>query len=246
MAVVHGGPGAPGEMAPVARELASMAGVLEPLQTADTVEAQVAELRDVLQDNAGLPATLIGFSWGAVLSFMLAAKHPSVVGKLVLVSSAPYDESYAVNITTTRLERLGEEDRREVLSVAEALEAPDAADRDALFARLGRLMTGADMYDPLPHDTEVIQYQYDVYQSVWQQVNKLRGRGELLSMAERIECPVVAIHGDYDPHPAGGVREPLSRVLKDFRFVLLERCGHYPWLERHARDEFYRVLKREL
>ena len=233
-------------MAPVARELSSVTGVLEPLQTADTVEGQVAELKDVLQDNAELPVTLIGFSWGAVLSFMLAAKHPSVVGKLVLVSSAPYDESYAVNITTTRLERLGEEDRREVLSLAESLEAPDAADRDALFARLGRLMTRADMYDPLPHDMEVIQYQYGIFQSVWQQANKLRGRGELLAMAERIACPVVAIHGDYDPHPAEGVREPLNRILKDFRFVLLERCGHYPWLERHARAEFYRVLKQEL
>lgn len=32
-AVLHGGPGAPGEMAPVAKELARFCGVLEPLQT---------------------------------------------------------------------------------------------------------------------------------------------------------------------------------------------------------------------
>ena len=36
IAVIHGGPGAPGEMAPVARELSSLRGVLEPLQTAVT------------------------------------------------------------------------------------------------------------------------------------------------------------------------------------------------------------------
>lgn len=29
--VIHGGPGAPGEMAPVARELSGQFGVLEPL-----------------------------------------------------------------------------------------------------------------------------------------------------------------------------------------------------------------------
>ena len=34
IAVIHGGPGAPGEMAPVARELSSDYGVIEPLQTA--------------------------------------------------------------------------------------------------------------------------------------------------------------------------------------------------------------------
>ena len=44
VAVIHGGPGAPGEMAPVARELASVKGVLEPLQTADSLEGQVDEL----------------------------------------------------------------------------------------------------------------------------------------------------------------------------------------------------------
>lgn len=35
VAVLHGGPGAPGYMAPVARALSVTAGVIEPLQTAD-------------------------------------------------------------------------------------------------------------------------------------------------------------------------------------------------------------------
>jgi hypothetical protein len=43
VAVVHGGPGAPGEMAPVAKELSLLTGVLEPLQTADSLEGQVRE-----------------------------------------------------------------------------------------------------------------------------------------------------------------------------------------------------------
>lgn len=38
LAVIHGGPGAGGEMAPVARELASARGVLEPIQTATSLE----------------------------------------------------------------------------------------------------------------------------------------------------------------------------------------------------------------
>ena len=44
--VVHGGPGGAGEMAPVARRLGQDFGVLEPLQVADSVEGQVAELRN--------------------------------------------------------------------------------------------------------------------------------------------------------------------------------------------------------
>lgn len=53
-------------------------------------------------------------------------------------------------------------------------------------------------------------------------------------------------HGDYDPHPSEGVRKPLSAVLSEFRFVLLENCGHTPWCERQARGAFYEVLEEEL
>jgi len=65
-------------------------------------------------------------------------------------------------------------------------------------------------------------------------------------MAKAIRCPVVAIHGDWDPHPAEGVNDPLTKVLPDFRFVLLEKCGHRPWIERNAAETFYKVLVEEI
>jgi pimeloyl-ACP methyl ester carboxylesterase len=246
IAVIHGGPGAPGEMAPVARELSSLGGVLEPLQTAATLEAQVQELRAVLEGHGDLPVTLIGFSWGAMLSFILTARHPSLVGKLVLIGSGVYEEEYAANIMETRLSRLGEEEREEALSVMESLDDPAVADKNTPLARLGELMSRADSYDPLPHDSEILECSYDIYESVWEQAREMRSSGELLALGSEIRCPVVAIHGDYDPHPSEGVRVPLSRVLRDFRFILLEECGHCPWIERSARDRFYDILRSEL
>ena len=246
VAVIHGGPGAPGEMAPVARELSSVTGVLEPLQTAATLEGQVQELKAVLEKHAAFPVTLIGFSWGALLSFIFAARHPSFVSKLILISSAPYEEKYAVNITQTRLSRLSDREREEALSLMRTLNDPAIADKNTLLSRLGKLLSKADSYDPLPHDDEILECRYDIYRGVWEQASELRSSGKLLRLGKSIKCPVVAIHGDYDPHPSAGVAEPLSRVLKDFRFILLEKCGHRPWLERSARDRFYNILKQEL
>jgi hypothetical protein len=57
---------------------------------------------------------------------------------------------------------------------------------------------------------------------------------------------VIAIHGDYDPHPYQGVKEPLSIILKIFRFILLEKCEHEPWTERQARDKFFEIIEGEL
>jgi len=74
----------------------------------------------------------------------------------------------------------------------------------------------------------------------------LRCSGELLKQGQYIRCPVVAIHGDFDPRPAAGVEIPLGRTVKNFRFILLENCGYEPWIERTAREKFYEIHKNEL
>jgi pimeloyl-ACP methyl ester carboxylesterase len=247
LAVVHGGPGAAGEMAPVARELSMIRGVLEPMQTARTLDGQVEELKALLEENASPPMTLIGFSWGAWLSFILAARYPDLVKELVLVASGPFLKRYARQILPTRLSRLDEAERHEAEGILKALEGATCSCGDRDFARLGEIISSCDAFDPIVGPRSGIQAnalcQAQIYQSVWKEAELLRGTGELLEMGRRISCPVVAIHGDWDPHPAEGVAEPLSSVLENFRFILLANCGHKPWIERLAKDEFYSILE---
>jgi pimeloyl-ACP methyl ester carboxylesterase len=54
------------------------------------------------------------------------------------------------------------------------------------------------------------------------------------------------IHGTYDPHPSDGIRLPLEKSIGDFRFILLENCGHEPWTEKHAASRFFEILEREI
>jgi pimeloyl-ACP methyl ester carboxylesterase len=246
LAVIHGGPGAAGEMAPVARELASDRGVLEPLQTKSSLEGQIDELKTVLKKNGDFPVILIGFSWGAWLSFIFTANYPSIVKKLILIGSGPFEEKYAQRIQETRSNRLSKKERKEVISLIEILDDPTANKKNEAFARFGALLSKVDAYDPLLQETTVTDCDVDIYKGVWQDAEKLRKSGKLLEYGKYIKCPVVAIHGDYDPHPVEGVEEPLSAILKSFRFILLKNCGHKPWIERQAKDEFYRILKEEL
>lgn len=247
VAVIHGGPGAAGEMAPVARVLARRRGILEPIQTAASVDGQVDELRETLIRWGDLPAVLVGFSWGAWLSFILAARCPGLVRKLILVSSGPFRDGYAAGLDATRMERLTEGDREAFRAARAALSQGTAEERDAALARLGKLATRADAYDPLPESTgEAVVPDAAVFERVWSDAAELRRSGELLELGHSIRCPVVGIHGRHDPHPPEGVREPLTTVLELFRFVVLERCGHKPWIERHAREAFFRILNEEI
>ncbi len=245
--LVHGGPGAPGSMAPVARELSQACGVIEHLESASTIDGQVRELLEDLQEHGQLPVTLIGHSWGAWLVFIFAARYPEMVRKLILVSSGPFEERYAGGIMETRLRRLSNDERHQVAALTTSLQNPDTKNKTSLFSLYGALMSKADAFDPVPGDKkDVIEFQDNVYQDVWLEAARLRQSGELLALAKDIRCPVLAIHGDYDPHPVEGVIVPLGMALKDFRFVLLEKCGHEPWKERAAKDRFYKILKDEL
>ncbi|MGD8968682.1 MAG: alpha/beta hydrolase [Anaerolineae bacterium] len=249
VAVIHGGPGAGGEMAPVARELAPGRGVLEPIQTATSLDGQVEELRRILEMHGDPPVALIGHSWGAWLSFIVAARYPGLVKKLILVGSGPYEERYVAELREARLSRLSKDDRAEFEAIVKALNCPPTEEKDVLLARLGALATKADAYDPVAGEarqSDLVGARGDIFQGVWQDAVQLRRSGELLELGRRVRCPVIAIHGDYDPHPAEGVEKPLASVLGCFRFILLQNCGHQPWAERQARDPFYRVLEEEL
>jgi pimeloyl-ACP methyl ester carboxylesterase len=246
VAVLHGGPGAPGEMAPVARELARERGVLEPLQTADTLEGQVQELREVLETRGDPPVTLIGWSWGAWLGYILAARNPALVRKLILVGCPPLEARYVAQIHSTRLSRLTKDQRRELEDITVALDDPSTKDPNTLLDRYGTIISKADSFNPLPDDGEEFPVQLNINQGVWSAAAAMRSSGELLPLGTRIRCPVVAIHGDYDPHPAEGVQLPLTSVLKDFRFILLPHCGHAPWREKEARDLFFEYLLKEI
>jgi pimeloyl-ACP methyl ester carboxylesterase len=246
--VIHGGPGAPGEMGPVARELSAIRGVFEPFQTATSVPGQVGELAAHLQEQTTLPVILIGFSWGAMLSLLFAAQYPTTVKKLVLIDSGPLDPAFADKILETRLNRLPHEKRTEVLALMKGLNDPSILPDASLLARFGELISQADSVDPIPDEPSDLNLRLmiTVHRQVWEEAAALRASGYFVEKIRSITCPVVVIHGASDPHPVQGVVEPFTKAGVDLSIHILPACGHTPWKERQARDQFFDLLKREI
>jgi len=247
VAVVHGGPGAPGYMAPVARELAKIVGVLEPLQSSNSLAGQIEELRIQLVDHGSPPLTVIGSSWGAILALFLAAKHTKLVKKAILIGSAVFDAENSARVKTQRLERLTPANRARHDTILRELTQASGEKRDRLFEEWADIFFDADVYDPLTKDLELLEVQPDVNEKVWSDFKVLRDRPNFLADEfSKINIPVVVIHGEYDPHPIEGIRPFLEGCLRDVRFEMLPQCGHYPWIERRARERLFEILIGEL
>ena len=244
--LVHGGPGAAGSLAPVARVLARRHSVLEPWQRAHTIASQVAELVRAVERDADPPVVLVGHSWGAWLSLLAAREHPELVRTLVLVGSGPFRARAAREVRRRRRARLSEAEWAEYVALGRLLAGSGGGDRVAAMRRLGELSEISDSYRPIAHRSVPVRLDPVALREIGDEASEMRRSGALARALRRLRVPVVVVHGSHDPHPVEGVVGPLRSAGLDPKVVLLSRCGHEPWWERSARDAFFRALEREI
>jgi pimeloyl-ACP methyl ester carboxylesterase len=169
------------------------------------------------------------------------------VRKAILIGSAVFDAENSARTKKQRLERLTQANRGRHDTILRELTLASGEERDQLFAEWADIFFDADVYDPLTRDLEVLEAQPDVNEKVWSDFKALRDRPNFLADEfSKINIPVIVIHGEYDPHPIEGIRPLLEGCLRDVRFEMLPQCGHYPWIERRARERFFEILTREL
>lgn len=246
--LLHGGPGAAGDMSLMAHQLSLKFGVLEPLQNATSVQGQIEELKKIIEKYKTPSVVIVGFSWGSWLGILFTAKYQKLVNKLILIGCGPLDKKYIPYIQKTRFSRLNKIERAEIDSIVKIFSDPglDINQKNKAFARFGEIFSSTDAFDPITSPPVKLIYDFNIFHKVSKECSELRNNQKLLQQVKKITCPVTAIHGDYDPHPAEGVNKPLSSILIDFNFILLKNCGHKPWAEKYARKEFYTVMQNEL
>jgi len=241
VALLHGGPGAPGHMAPVARGLEDAFRVLEPFQRRSggaplTVARHVADLHEIVEP-LGRPA-LVGSSWGAMLALAYAAAHAGSAGPLVLVGCGTFDVASRARFKATVDERMSADLRRRI----EALER-EIPDADRRLGAIGDLLAPVYGFDPLPGDAGSLACDARGHEETWADMMRLQADGTYPRAFAAIASPVLMLHGAHDPHPGGGIRASLAPFVRRLEYVEWERCGHYPWLERQAREPFFEKLR---
>ena len=242
--VLHGGPGAPGYMVPVARRLADHFRVIEPFQRRSntteplTVQRHVSDLHEVIAAYCkdGRPV-LVGHSWGAMLALAYAAVHPDSASAIVLIGCGTFDEASRRQMEAVRQQRTDAEMQARFQQLAE--EYPDA---DIRLGAMGRLMQEIDSVDLVSLGNKVMPCDAKGHGETWADMLRLQAEGVYPATFSKINVPVLMLHGNDDPHPGEMIRDQLTTVLPQLEYQSWPRCGHYPWLERAAAADFYSVL----
>jgi pimeloyl-ACP methyl ester carboxylesterase len=242
--LLHGGPGAPGYLAPVARRLGTSFQVIEPFQRKGTVASPLtvachaADLDAVIERySPDEKPVLVGHSWGAMLALAWAAGHPDRAASLVLIGCGTFDIASREQMKAVRRQRMS---RHVFQSMQERIDAMD--DPDERLKLQGKLMMQVDSYRLGHVDDEVVFYDALGHEQTWRDMLRLQDEGVYPAAFKSIRIPVLMLHGSEDPHPGAMIRDSLKTVLGQMEFTQWDHCGHYPWLEKAAHEAFYTRL----
>ena len=242
--LLHGGPGAPGYLAPVARKLADSFRVLEPLQRRSgkkplTVARHVTDLDDLFKSHCTeqRPA-IVGHSWGAMLALAYAAVHPDSAACLALIGCGTFDSATRSHMEANRNARTDKSLRDQLEQLVR--EIPDSDER---LLAVGRLIRQVDSYALIPAEDETESCDARGHEETWQDMLRLQDKGVYPSSFAIIRSPAIMMHGAFDPHPGRLIHAGLAPQMPQLEYHEWEQCGHYPWLEKAVRDDFYSTLQ---
>lgn len=246
LAVLHGGPGAAGYMKPVALKLSENYGVLEPLQSKLTVQEQIDELKQQIAKYVNEPITLIGSSWGAMLALLFASQNQNIVDKLILVGCGTFTEEDSAIVDEIRNSRFTQNQKDKLAELMQVIDTLSGKEQNEKMKEFAAIFDVSDKYSPICNNRELENLDWNIFKSVWNDFVRLREIPHYIkSEFSKIKIPVILIQGDYDPHPTQAIYAFLKDCIPQTKLYELGKCGHYPWIEKYAKDDFYKILTKE-
>jgi pimeloyl-ACP methyl ester carboxylesterase len=231
-------------MAPVARALSSRCRVLEPFQRGSggdaplTVAQHVADLAVVVRNlEPSSRPILVGSSWGAMLALAYGAVHPTTIGGLVLIGCGTFDKAARAALEDAVRQGIDPVAAAQWAALEARIKDPDTR----LRARV-ELLLPLYCQDPVTLDLEDEVLDARANEETWADMLRQQEAGVYPASFAAIRSPVLMLHGKQDPHPGQRIRESLTPYLPQLEYQEWDACGHYPWLERAVREEFFAVL----
>ena len=244
--VLHGGPGAHHDyLLPQYDDLAigrrlryydQRGGGQSPVDRDTDVgwRAHVGDLESLLAHCEIGEATVLGYSWGAMLAMLFATEHPTRVARLALVSPA----AASIDGRKAFEDRFAERSRRpEIVTAREQLQSSGLRDTDPEAYRQRTFeLSVAGYFNDIANVSNMTPLRVTgrTQTAVWKSLKEY----DLRESLARLSIPTLVIHGTHDPIPIDTSRETAHLLQADF--VEFTQSGHVPHVEE--REKFVATL----
>lgn len=242
--LIHGGPGAQGSLHGLSNSLPIELRPREILQRYSgefslTVDQHIADMAAIIQE----PANILGHSWGAMLSLSFASQYLDRCHHIILVGCGTYSAKSRAEYER-RINERTDPLRKAELKAAVANASSDV-ERQAAFRAYAEYATSLQAHSPIadPYLDPLTKFDPDGHTETWRDAIRLQSEGIEPARFVSITCPVTLIQGAQDPHPGESIYQDLKPHIPQLEYIELPDCGHEPWLEKYARDDFLNLIQ---
>jgi proline iminopeptidase len=192
---------------------------------------------EALRKELGLERlTIVGHSFGGILSMMYVREHPDRVAALALVDSGGPTLASVAKFASNLEARFTDEEK--ALIRTWSAPAKVAEDRKRAVLELTKAKTPAYFADrtkakPLVDAMDESSFNDAAFWAIAQQMMVL----DLREGLEKLKAPVLVVHGRQDPLESA---EEVHAAFPGSKLTYIDDAGHFPWIEQP--DAFFAVV----
>ncbi|MGY8950108.1 MAG: alpha/beta fold hydrolase [Flavobacteriales bacterium] len=194
------------------------------------VDRYIEDLNGLYNHLGGEKLTLVGHSWGGMLSFSYAANEPNKIEKIILLNTGGITDDFYNWFGSNINMRLYSEDLElQKSQIENKRETLVAIWPGYFFSREMALKT-----------RPALDYKFRNQKGI----NSLaagdwrKRSDERIKKLKSFKAPVDLIAGRQDPIGESVVYEVKS-ILKQTNYFFIEECGHFPWLEGDKQSKIF-------
>lgn len=183
---------------------------------------------------------LLGHSWGGLLAMKYAIRYPQHLQSLMLSNSLPASTGHWQKEQELLARRLTKQDSLDRLAIANSEEM--RTNPALAVEKILRLSFQPQFYNPQLVDSLAlfVPDDYMARSQAFQRLGPDLASFYLYDDLEQLEKPVLILYGDQEP-AADISGKSLEETIPDARLVILNKCGHFPFVEQP--EAYFRAIR---
>ncbi len=175
---------------------------------------------------------LLGHSWGGLVAMEYAMRYPQRTKSLVLLNSVGANSDFMAPFVKTRIARTTHDDS---VAMASLQSSPGFASANPeIMSRFTRIIFKTYFFDRRLADSLTLTFNQNTashFFPIFGLMGKFLNRYDISDQLATIPCSTFVVSGDVDPIPPE-VGENIAQRIKNSRYLLIDHCGHFPYIER--------------